>query len=60
MIFFQLLGGDEVKKEKGLHPLDIDAYWLQRELSKFYPDPMVSQSRAVEVRLGCKLLQSVE
>jgi len=40
------LGG---KKEKQLHPLDIDAYWLQRKLSKFYSDPMVSQARAGEV-----------
>ena len=40
------LGG---KKEKKLHPLDIDAYWLQRKLSKFYSDPMVSQARAGEV-----------
>ena len=40
------LGG---KKEKKLHPLDIDAYWLQRKLSKFYSDPIVSQARAGEV-----------
>ena len=40
------LGG---KKEKKLHPLDIDAYWLQRRLSKFYSDPMISQARAGEV-----------
>lgn len=37
------------KKDKKLHPLDIDAYWLQRKLSKFYSDPMVSQARAGEV-----------
>ena len=37
------------KKEKKLHPLDIDAYWLQRKLSKFYSDPIVSQARAGEV-----------
>jgi pre-mRNA-splicing helicase BRR2 len=36
-------------KEKKLHPLDIDAYWVQRKLSKFYSDPMVSQARAGEV-----------
>lgn len=44
------LGGvDEMKKEKSLHPLDIDAYWLQRQLSKFYDDAMVSQAKAGEV-----------
>ena len=37
------------KKEKGLHPRDIDAFWLQRELSKYYDDPMVAQTRAGEV-----------
>lgn len=40
------LGG---RKEKKLHPLDIDAYWLQRKLSKFYSDPIVSQERAGDV-----------
>ncbi|XP_019874429.2 putative U5 small nuclear ribonucleoprotein 200 kDa helicase [Aethina tumida] len=44
------LGGvDEMKKEKSLHPLDIDAYWLQRRLSKIYDDAMVSQAKATEV-----------
>ncbi|CAG9864245.1 unnamed protein product [Phyllotreta striolata] len=44
------LGGvDEAKKEKPLHPLDIDAYWLQRKLSKIYDDAMVSQAKAGEV-----------
>jgi hypothetical protein len=38
-----------MKKEKSLHPLDIDAYWLQRRLSKFYDDAMVSQAKAAEV-----------
>lgn len=42
-------GGEETKKEKTLHPLDIDAYWLQRRLSKFYDDAMVSQAKAGEV-----------
>lgn len=32
-----------------MHPLDIDAYWLQRRLSKFYDDAIVSQSKAAEV-----------
>jgi len=35
-----------MKKEKPLHPLDIDAYWLQRRLSRIYDDAMVSQARA--------------
>nr|XP_022917935.1 putative U5 small nuclear ribonucleoprotein 200 kDa helicase isoform X2 [Onthophagus taurus] len=44
------LGGvEEMKKEKTLHPLDIDAYWLQRRLSKIYDDAMVSQAKAAEV-----------
>jgi pre-mRNA-splicing helicase BRR2 len=44
------LGGvEEMKKEKALHPLDIDAYWLQRRLSKIYDDAMVSQAKAAEV-----------
>jgi pre-mRNA-splicing helicase BRR2 len=38
-----------MKKEKALHPLDIDAYWLQRRLSKIYDDAMVSQAKAAEV-----------
>lgn len=38
-----------MKKEKSLHPLDIDAYWLQRRLSKIYDDAMVSQAKAGEV-----------
>ncbi|ESN94050.1 hypothetical protein HELRODRAFT_102998 [Helobdella robusta] len=37
------------KKEKGLHPHDIDAFWLQRKLSRFYTDPMVAQMKAAEV-----------
>lgn len=38
-----------MKKEKALHPLDIDAYWLQRRLSKIYDDAMISQAKAEEV-----------
>lgn len=30
------LGGTEDKKEKALHPLDIDAYWLQRRLQRLF------------------------
>lgn len=42
-------GAEEMKKEKTLHPLDIDAYWLQRRLSRIYDDAMISQARAAEV-----------
>lgn len=42
-------GVEELKKERTLHPLDIDAYWLQRKLSKIYDDAMVSQAKAAEV-----------
>ncbi|KAF8792805.1 U5 small nuclear ribonucleoprotein 200 kDa helicase-like [Argiope bruennichi] len=37
------------KSGKGLHPRDIDAYWLQRKLSKFYDDPVIAQTKAGEV-----------
>ncbi|XP_034947956.1 putative U5 small nuclear ribonucleoprotein 200 kDa helicase [Chelonus insularis] len=42
-------GNEETKKEKTLHPLDIDAYWLQRRLKEIYNDAMVSQAKAAEV-----------
>ena len=32
-----------------LEPRLVDAYWLQRELNKFYNDPMTSQKKADEV-----------
>lgn len=32
-----------------LEPRSIDAYWLQRELNKFFHDPIVSQKKADEV-----------
>jgi len=32
-----------------LHPRQIDAYWLQRELNKFYNDAEVSRSKSEEV-----------
>lgn len=47
-----LAGGDESggKSDSGLHPRDIDAFWLQRKLSKYYPDdPTTAQTRAQEV-----------
>lgn len=40
---------EQAKKEKNLHALDIDAYWLQRSLSKYYSDAMASQAKAAEV-----------
>ena len=32
-----------------LEPRQVDAYWLQRELNKFFKDPIVSQKKADEV-----------
>lgn len=29
--------------------MDIDAYWLQRRLSRHFPDAMLSQAKSVEV-----------
>ena len=37
------------KAEKALRPHDIDAFWLQRELRKYYDDPMTAQTKANEV-----------
>ena len=34
-------GAEEKAKEK-LGPRSVDAYWLQRELNKFFKDPIVS------------------
>jgi hypothetical protein len=42
-------GEDEGGVSGGLKVSDIDAFWLQRSLSKFYPDANVSQ-RYAEVR----------
>ncbi|XP_002742418.1 U5 small nuclear ribonucleoprotein 200 kDa helicase-like, partial [Saccoglossus kowalevskii] len=46
-----LIGGDDsfTEKKKSLHPRDIDAFWLQRQLRKFYDDPNVSQTKGCEV-----------
>ena len=33
----------------GLHPLDIDAHWLQRKLSKYFDDANVSQEKSQDV-----------
>ena len=50
-MFPQLAGGEEAmgKAEKALRPHDIDAFWLQRELRKYYDDPMTAQTKANEV-----------
>ncbi|XP_061184302.1 U5 small nuclear ribonucleoprotein 200 kDa helicase-like isoform X1 [Saccostrea echinata] len=38
------------KSDSGLHPRNIDAFWLQRKLSKHYPDdPTMAQTKAGEV-----------
>ncbi|XP_065217022.1 U5 small nuclear ribonucleoprotein 200 kDa helicase [Planococcus citri] len=44
-----LTSREETKKEKTLHPLDIDAYWLQRCLSRHFDDAMVTQSKSKDV-----------
>ena len=42
---------DERSQRTGdsLHPRDIDAFWLQRELNKYYADAEASRSKAEEV-----------
>lgn len=42
-------GNVNVVKNRALHPRDVDAYWLQRNLSKVYDDAIVSQKKAEEV-----------
>ncbi|KAL5015950.1 hypothetical protein ScPMuIL_005539 [Solemya velum] len=38
------------KEDSTIHPRDIDAFWLQRKLSKYYPDdPTMAQTKANEV-----------
>nr|XP_027194673.1 U5 small nuclear ribonucleoprotein 200 kDa helicase-like [Dermatophagoides pteronyssinus] len=36
-------------KDIKIHPREIDAYWLQRKLSKYFDDPVAAQSKAAEV-----------
>ena len=38
-----------MQKGESLHARHIDAYWLQRRLSKTYDDPVVAQTKASEV-----------
>lgn len=40
---------DEEMAEAGLDPRAIDGFWLQRELSKHFPDPLRSQKLAADV-----------
>ncbi|VDN01570.1 unnamed protein product [Thelazia callipaeda] len=37
------------ERKGSLHARDIDAHWIQRSLSKFYKDPIVSQQKVNEV-----------
>lgn len=46
-------------KKKDLHPRDIDAFWLQRQLSRFYDDAIVSQKKADEVLEILKVKKSL-
>jgi len=39
----------EKQSQKGLSPHDIDAYWIQRELRKYYTDANVAKSMAAKV-----------
>lgn len=44
------LTDEDKTRDKGIHPRDIDAFWIQRKISKFYPDdPNMAQSKAKEV-----------
>ena len=47
MNIFQLR--KEAGKSKTLHPLDIDAHWLQRRLSKYFDDATISQQKSKDV-----------
>lgn len=51
LLLWQLVASGELmsSKKKDLHPRDIDAFWLQRQLSRFYDDAIVSQKKADEV-----------
>lgn len=40
---------EEMKKEKTLHPNDIDAYWLQRQLKNYFKDAMTAHAKAADV-----------
>lgn len=36
-------------KSKSLQPYEIDAFWLQRKLSKIYEDPTQAQTKVREI-----------
>ena len=42
-------GAKDSKDSKNLSPLDIDAHWLQRKLSRYFDDANVSQQKSREV-----------
>lgn len=50
-------GGDGRSKEK-LEPRSVDAYWLQRELNKFFKDPIVSASPPPSLLIPLSLLSA--
>ncbi|XP_028042040.1 putative U5 small nuclear ribonucleoprotein 200 kDa helicase, partial [Bombyx mandarina] len=45
------LSEEQINKRhsQSLHPMDIDAYWLQRRLSRHFPDAMLSQAKSTDV-----------
>ena len=47
------------KSEEELNVHQIDAFWLQRELNKFYNDAEVSQEKSVEVLEALKVLGNI-
>eukprot|EP00823_Brevimastigomonas_motovehiculus_P004473 TRINITY_DN2963_c0_g1_i1.p1 TRINITY_DN2963_c0_g1~~TRINITY_DN2963_c0_g1_i1.p1 ORF type:complete len:2225 (-),score=605.06 TRINITY_DN2963_c0_g1_i1:245-6919(-) len=40
---------EDESKTKDLNPRQVDAFWLQRELAKYYKDPLVAQQLSDEV-----------
>ena len=46
---YELKDGAGSKDSKSLSPLDIDAHWLQRKLSRYFDDANVSQQKSREV-----------
>ena len=61
MLFLQLDGEEKMSKksEEELNVHQIDAFWLQRELNKFYNDAEVSQEKSVEVLEALKVLGNI-
>ncbi|XP_041988787.1 putative U5 small nuclear ribonucleoprotein 200 kDa helicase [Aricia agestis] len=43
------LSEESRRKRGGVHPLDIDAYWLQRRLSRHFADAVASQAASRDV-----------